>query len=75
MPIQVNLDRILQERKMTLSELSLRVDITLANLSILKTGKARAMRFSTFDAICRALNCQPGDVLEWTEGGPDDGED
>ena len=56
---------------MTLSELSLRVDITLANLSILKTGKARAMRFSTLDAICRALNCQPGDVLEWTEGVPD----
>ena len=71
MPIQVNLDRILQERHMTLSELSLRVDITLANLSILKTGKARAMRFSTLDAICRALSCQPGDVLEWTEGVPD----
>ena len=75
MPIQVNLDRILQERHMTLSELSLRVDITLANLSILKTGKARAMRFSTLDSICRALNCQPGDVLEWTEGVPDAEED
>ena len=60
---------------MTLSELSLRVDITLANLSILKTGKARAMRFSTLDSICRVLNCQPGDVLEWTGGLSDSEED
>lgn len=71
MPIRVNLDRILQERHMTLSELSGRVDITLANLSILKTGKARAIRFSTLDAICRTLECQPGDILEWMEGPPE----
>ena len=56
MPIQVNLDRLLEQRQMTLSELSLRVDITLANLGILKTGKARAMRFSTLSPVCRALN-------------------
>lgn len=71
MPIRVNLDRVLEERHMTLSELSGRVGITLANLSILKTGKARAVRFSTLDAVCRELNCQPGDVLEWVEGEPD----
>ena len=57
---------------MTLSELSQRVGITLANLSILKTGKARAVRFSTLDALCRVLHCQPGDVLEWVDGPPDD---
>ena len=72
MPIRVNLDSILQERQMTLSELSQRVGITLANLSILKTGKARAVRFSTLDALCRVLHCQPGDVLEWVDGPPDD---
>ena len=74
MPIRVNLDRVLAERHMTLSELSQRVDITLANLSILKTGKARAVRFSTLDAICRALDCQPGDLLEWVDSPaePDD---
>ncbi|WP_135229728.1 helix-turn-helix domain-containing protein [Deinococcus fonticola] len=71
MPIRVNLDRMLEKRGMTLSELSTRVDITLANLSILKTGKARAMRFSTLDAICRTLECQPGDLLEWVDGPPD----
>lgn len=71
MPIQVNLDRVLSERRMTLSELSERVGITLANLSILKTGKARAMRFSTLDAICRTLECQPGDILEWVDGPPE----
>jgi putative transcriptional regulator len=71
MPIRVNLDRVLEERHMTLSQLSGRVGITLANLSILKTGKARAVRFSTLDAVCRELNCQPGDVLEWVEGEPD----
>ena len=71
MPIRVNLDRVLEERHMTLSELSGRVGITLANLSILKTGKARAVRFSTLDAVCRVLACQPGDVLEWVEGQPD----
>jgi putative transcriptional regulator len=63
MAILVKLDERLWERRMTLTELSERVGITLANLSILKTGKARAVRFSTLDAICRALECQPGDLL------------
>ena len=65
MPILVKLDDMLYERRMTLTELSERIDITLANLSILKTGKARAIRFSTLDAICHALDCQPGDLLEF----------
>jgi len=65
MPIKVNLDRLLAERGMTLSELAERIGLTLANLSILKTNKARAVRFSTLDAICRELDCQPGDVLEF----------
>jgi putative transcriptional regulator len=64
MPIIVKLDEMLHERRMTLTELSGRIGITLANLSILKTGKARAMRFSTLEAICEALQCQPGDLLE-----------
>lgn len=64
MPIVVNLDRVLEERGMTLTELSERVGITLANLSILKTNKARAVRFTTLDAICDVLDCQPGDILE-----------
>ena len=64
MAIRVKLDDMLHARRMTLSELAQRVDITLANLSILKTGKARAMRFSTLEAICDALACQPGDILE-----------
>ena len=63
MAIAVKLDALLHERRMTLTELAERVDITLANLSILKTGKARAIRFSTLDAICEALTCQPGDLL------------
>ncbi len=63
MPIAVRLDDMLYQRRMTLTELAERVDITLANLSILKTGKAKAMRFSTLEAICRALECQPGDLL------------
>ena len=66
MPIIVNLDDVLYARRMTLTELSEKIDITLANLSILKTGKARAIRFSTLDAICKALDCQPGDILEFT---------
>jgi putative transcriptional regulator len=66
MPIVVKLDDILYARRVTLTELSEKVDITLANLSILKTGKARAIRFSTLDAICEALDCQPGDLLEFT---------
>lgn len=65
MPIIVNLDVMLAKRKMQLSELAEKVDITLPNLSILKTGKAKAIRFSTLDAICEALNCQPGDILEF----------
>ena len=63
MAITVRLDELLHARHMTLTELAARVDITLANLSILKTGKARAIRFSTLEAICEALSCQPGDVL------------
>ena len=65
MAIAVKLDELLHERRMTLTELAERIDITLANLSILKTGKARAIRFSTLEAICDALNCQPGDLLEF----------
>jgi len=64
MPIIVKVDEMLHERRMTLTELSERIGITLANLSILKTGKARAVRFSTLEAICEALQCQPGDLLE-----------
>lgn len=67
MAIQVNLDRVLLDRKMSLTELAERVGITLANLSILKTGKARAVRFSTLDALCRELDCQPADILEWVD--------
>ena len=63
MAIVVRLDELLHARRMTLTELAARVDITLANLSILKTGKARAIRFTTLDALCRELNCQPGDLL------------
>lgn len=65
MPIIVNLDVIMAKRKISLNELSERVDLTLSNLSILKTGKAKAIRFSTLDAICKALDCQPGDILEY----------
>ena len=65
MPITVKLDDLLHARRMTLTELAERVDITLANLSILKTGKARAIRFSTLGAICEVLSCQPGDILEF----------
>lgn len=63
MSITVRLDELLHDRRMTLTELAARVDITLANLSILKTGKAKAIRFSTLEAICAALQCQPGDLL------------
>ena len=65
MSIRLNLDRMLLERRMTLTELADRVGITLANLSILKTNKARAIRFSTLDALCRVLQCQPADLLEY----------
>ena len=70
MAIRVTLDRILLERRMSLTDLSERVGVTLANLSILKTGKARAIRFSTLEAICEVLACQPGDLLEFQ---PDSG--
>jgi putative transcriptional regulator len=66
--IIVKLDDVLHDRRMTLTELAERIDITLANLSILKTGKARAIRFSTLEAICDVLGCQPGDVLEFHDG-------
>ncbi len=65
MAIIVNLDVMLAKRKMSLTELSEKVDITMSNLSILKTGKAKAIRFSTLQAICEALDCQPGDILEY----------
>jgi putative transcriptional regulator len=66
MAIIVRLDDLLHARRMTLTELSAKVDVTLANLSILKTGKARAIRFSTLEALCAALECQPGDLLAYT---------
>ena len=69
MPIMVNLDVVMAQRKMTLSQLSERVDITLANLSILKNNKAKAVRFSTLEAICAALDCQPGDILVYVPDG------
>ena len=68
MPVSVKLDDLLYARRMTLTELAERVDITLANLSILKTGKAKAIRFSTLEAICKVLECQPGDLLGVVEG-------
>jgi putative transcriptional regulator len=68
MGIVIRLDDRLHDRRMTLTELADRVGITLANLSILKTGKARAIRFSTLEALCRELDCQPGDLIEWVEG-------
>jgi putative transcriptional regulator len=67
MPIIINLDVMMARRKMSLTELSERVGITLSNLSILKTGKAKAIRLETLEAICSALNCQPGDILEYQE--------
>lgn len=66
--IEIDLDVMLAMRKMTSSELAERIDITPANLSILKTGKARAIRFSTLDAICKVLDCQPGDIIKYVEG-------
>ena len=67
MPIIVNLDVMMARRKISLNELSEKVDLTLSNLSILKTGKARAIRFSTLESICKALECQPGDLLEYAD--------
>lgn len=68
MPIIVNLDVMMAKRKMSLNELSEKVDITLSNLSILKTGKAKAVRFSTLESLCEVLNCQPADLLEYRAG-------
>ncbi len=67
MPIIVNLDVMMAKRKMSLGELAERIDLTQANLSILKTGKAKAIRFSTLEAICKELDCQPGDILEFRD--------
>lgn len=67
MAIVVNLDVLMAQRKMSLNELAAKVDISIANLSVLKTGKSKAIRFSTLEAICRALDCQPGDILQYTE--------
>ncbi len=69
MPIKLNLDVMMERRGVTLTELAGRIDITLANLSILKTNKARAVRFSTLEALCRELRCQPGDLLEFVDKG------
>ncbi len=75
MAIRVTLDRMLLARRMSLTELADRVGVTVANLSILKTGRARAVRFSTLDALCRELECRPGDLLDFTPGpAEDDGE-
>jgi putative transcriptional regulator len=75
MPILVRLDRMLLERRMSLTELADRVGVTIANLSILKTGKARAIRFSTLAALCRELDCQPGDLVAFEPGPPGDPEE
>ena len=74
MPIIVNVDVMLAKRKMSSGELADKVGITAANLSILKTGKAKAVRFSTLAALCKALDCQPGDILEYQPGEEDEGE-
>jgi len=71
MAIRLKLDRVLLERRMSLTELADRVGVTIANLSILKTGKARAIRFSTLEALCRELDCQPGDLVAYEPGPPD----
>ena len=75
MPIRVSLDRILIDRRMSLTELADRVGVTIANLSILKTGKARAVRFSTLAALCRELDCQPGDLLVYEPGPAEEAEE
>ena len=72
MPIKINLDRVMLERKVSLTELADRIGITLANLSILKTNKARAIRFSTLEALCRELQCQPGELLMFVPGAEGD---
>lgn len=74
MAIRISLDRVLLDRGVTLTDLAGRVGITLANMSVLKTNKARAIRFSTLDALCRELECQPGDLMEWVPGGSEEGQ-
>jgi putative transcriptional regulator len=71
MAIRVKLDHLLLDRRLSLTDLADRIGITIANLSVLKTNKARAIRFSTLEALCRELDCQPGDLLEWTREDPD----
>ena len=71
MPIKLNIDRVMSKRQISLTELADRIGITLANLSVLKTNKARAIRFTTLEALCRELKCQPGDLLEFIPGGGD----
>lgn len=73
--IKLKLDRVMTERQVSLTELAARIGITLANLSILKTNKARAIRFTTLDALCRALDCQPGELLEFVPGGVQQGDE
>lgn len=68
MTVKITLDRLLQQRRITQAELAHRIDLTPANLNILKTGKAKAIRFSTLDALCRELECQPGEILAWESG-------
>jgi putative transcriptional regulator len=75
MPINIQLDRILLQRRMSLTELADRVGVTIANLSILKTGKARAVRFSTLAALCRELDCQPGDLISYEPGPAEETDD
>lgn len=75
MPIRVKLDEIMKRQEKSLTELAAEIDITLANLSILKNNKARAVRFTTMEALCRALDCQPGDILEYREEGTDEDKD
>jgi putative transcriptional regulator len=70
MPIEINIDVMLARRKMSVTELNEKVGITMANISILKNGKARAIRFSTLEAICKALDCQPGDIIEYKNEKP-----
>lgn len=72
MAIRINLNRVLLDRRVTLTELAERIGITIANLSVLKTNKARAIRFSTLDGLCKELNCQPGDLLEWVPSEQDE---
>ena len=75
MPIIINIDVMLAKRKMSVTELSERVGITMANISVLKNGKAKAVKISTLNSICKALDCQPGDILEYVEDGDDENDE